>query len=171
MRRPGHWLWVGLALFGAACPRSVPPPDRQLPPALHALELPAVGPTRFQLGDLRGKVVLVSFFTTWCFPCLADLPVLERLQKDNAAKGFTVVAVGLDLEGAKVLSPWAEQYALPFPVLVGDDALRGGETPFGRILALPTTYLFGRDGKVLFAFEGVASPEQMMVQVAEAVRR
>jgi thiol-disulfide isomerase/thioredoxin len=140
-------------------------------PALHALDLPRVGPTPFQLGDLRGKVVLVSFFATWCFPCLADLPVLEKLQKDYAAKGFTVVAVGLDLEGAKMLGPWAEQYALPFPVLVGDDALRGAETPFGRISALPTIFLFGRDGQVVFAYQGVASPERLIDQVGQAVRR
>ena len=171
MKRAAYVLAIGAALACAGCPRAARPDDRQLPAALAALNLPAVGPTPFQPGSLRGKVVLVSFFATWCFPCLADLPVLEKLQKDNAARGFTVVAVGLDLEGAKVLEPWAAQYALPFPVLVGGDELRGGETAFGRIAALPTTFLFGRDGTVLYAYQGVAAPERLLAVVGDAVRR
>ncbi|MHB8876591.1 MAG: TlpA family protein disulfide reductase, partial [Myxococcaceae bacterium] len=59
--------------------------------------------------------------------------------------------------------------ALPFPVLVGSDAMRSGETGFGHIAALPTTFVFDREGKVLLAYQGVASPERLLEVVAKAV--
>ena len=163
-------LALALALAAAGCPRATRPEPEGSAFALAALAMPSVDGRVLDVGALRGKVVLVSFFATWCFPCLANLPVLEKLQKDNAARGFTVVAVGMDLEGATVLEPWTRQYEPPYPVLVADDRVRGGGPPFGRIGTLPATVLLSRDGKVLLAFEGVASPEQLLAAVGEAVR-
>lgn len=116
-------------------------------------------------------MVLASFFATWCFPCIAELPVLEKLQRTHEAQGFTVVLVGLDLEGATVIAPFADHYALPFPVLVADEQLRAGLAPFGRVTALPTSFLFDRDGRLVFAYQGVAAAEDLMRVVATAVKR
>ncbi len=130
-----------------------------------------MGPAPFDPRTLRGKVVLVSFFATWCFPCLAELPVLEKLQREHAQKGFTVVMVGMDLEGAKVLRPFAEEYALPYPMLVADDWLRSGQSAFGQVRALPTVVLFNRDGEVVIAYQGVAAPAKLLSLVDREVAR
>lgn len=120
-------------------------------------------------GALEGRVVLVTFMATWCAPCLMELPYLVRLQEQHAAHGFVVVAVGMDLEGDLVLGPFAREYQLPFPLVVADEKLRRGDSPFGPISILPTTFLLGRDGAVLAAFQGVAEQPALSKVVAKAV--
>ncbi|HVE84647.1 MAG TPA: TlpA disulfide reductase family protein [Myxococcales bacterium] len=118
---------------------------------------------------LEGRVVLVSFMATWCAPCLMELPYLESLQREHAGAGLTVVMVGMDLEGELVLGPFAREYQLPFPLVLADERIRGGQTPFGAINVLPTTFLLGRDGSVLAAFQGLASQPELSAAVARAV--
>jgi thiol-disulfide isomerase/thioredoxin len=120
-----------------------------LPPAL-------VQGGELDVRRLEGRVVLVTFVATSCFPCLADLVTLKKLAREYDARGFANVLVGLDLDGLKVLRPFAETFELELPLLVGDDALRAGQTPFGHLRELPTRVLFGRDGSPVVGFTGVA---------------
>lgn len=120
---------------------------------------------------LEGRVVLVTFMATWCAPCLMELPYLVRLQEQHAAAGFVVVAVGMDLEGDLVLGPFAREYQLPFPLVVADERIRKGDSPFGQINVLPTTFLLGRDGAVLAAFQGMATQPALSKAVAKAVEK
>jgi hypothetical protein len=103
----------------------------------------------------------VTFLATWCFPCLGQLPLLETEQKQHGARGFQIVAVGMDLEGAEVLEPFAREYALPYPLLVADEAIRKGQTAFGPIPVLPASFLFGRDGRLVTAFPGLLVPDEL----------
>jgi thiol-disulfide isomerase/thioredoxin len=129
--------------------------------AYYELHGEGVGPWGLYPDNLNGKVVMVTFFATWCFPCLAEMPVIVQLQNQHRADGFEVVAVGMDLEGAKVLGPFADHYQYPFPVVVADERLRKGETSFGRISALPTHFFFGREGQLLVAYQGAAPPGEL----------
>lgn len=138
---------------------------------LSALSLPEVGqPQRFSPDRLRGRVVLVNFLATWCFPCLTDLPNLVELHRRHADQGFTVVAIGMDLEGERVLAPFASLYKLPFPLLLANERLRAGHTPFGQISVLPTTYLLAKDGRVLAAFQGVGDLHALDAAIEAALR-
>lgn len=169
---PSARLWGGLllALTLLGCPRSVPGP-RAPQGHMNALVLPrARGEGWFRPDELRGRTVLVNFFATWCFPCLGALPTLVELQRRYGDEGLTVVAVGMDLEGELVLEPFAREYELPFPLLVADERIRTGQTPFGRISVLPTTFLLGRDGRVIAAFEGLATSRSLDAAVAGALR-
>lgn len=122
------------------------------------------------LASFRGKVVLLSFFATWCFPCMVEVPHLQAMQADYAPRGFSVVAIGMDLEGRKVLAPFEATLETPYPVLVADDEVREGRSPFGPIRALPTTWIIDRSGTVVAAFEGPADP-RMLRNVIEALLR
>ena len=117
----------------------------------------------------RGKVVMVSFIATWCFPCVADLPVMQKLQEDYGDKGYVTIGVGMDIEGPRVLRPFAEQYALPYPLVWASDEVRNGETIFGRIHELPARFLFGRDGQLVLAFSGVAEPKELITAVGKVL--
>ncbi len=128
---------------------------------LGALALPWVGPRGLGPQELSGQVVLVSFFATWCFPCVAEIPTLEALQRDYGPRGFRVVAVGMDLEGARVLAPFAEHYALNYPVLVADERIISGQSVFGPIRALPTTVILDREGRAVKAWQGMAGHEDV----------
>ncbi len=136
---------------------------------LAALNLPAVGAVPYAPAQLRGRVTLVNFFATWCFPCLGELPLLDRLQHRFAERGFTVVAVGMDQEGFKVLEPFAQTFRYAFPMVVADAPLREGATAYGRIAALPTSFLLGRDGEVVAAYQGLATSSDLESYIERAL--
>jgi peroxiredoxin len=77
----------------------------------------------------------------------------------------------MDLEGPQVLRPFADQLGLRFPVLLADDALRNGQTAFGRISLLPTTLIIGRDGRVVSVYAGVAEQGTLEPLIDEALRK
>ncbi|WP_367303411.1 TlpA family protein disulfide reductase [Corallococcus exiguus] len=137
------------------------------PAFYRALWLPSVGPTRYDPRQLTGKVVLVSFMATWCFPCLADQPSLKHLQETYGPQGFQVVAVGMDIDEGRVLGPFANHYAFPYPVLLSDERMRAGESAFGRIRALPSTVLLDRHGRAVAAWQGIEG----QADVAKAIEK
>jgi thiol-disulfide isomerase/thioredoxin len=125
----------------------------------------------FDPSRLEGRVVLITFIATWCFPCLTDLATLKHLERDWHDAGLTSLIIGMDLEGRLVLEPFARGYALTSPLLVATDAIRNGQTPFGRIRELPTRLLFGRDGALVTGFTGIAQYEDLERLVASEVSR
>jgi thiol-disulfide isomerase/thioredoxin len=160
-------LLLGLAACRSA-PKAVEAPNDGF---LRALALPAVGAQRIGPAELSGQVVLVSFFATWCFPCMAEIPMLEALQREYGPRGFRVVAVGMDLEGARVLAPFAEHYGLNYPVLVADERIRSGQSAFGPIGALPTAFILDREGRAVGAWQGVAGHEALARAIEKVLGR
>lgn len=138
---------------------------------LGALALPALGPQRAAATELSGRVVLVNFMATWCFPCVAELPTLEALQRDYGPQGLQVVAVGMDLEGVKVLGPFAEHYELSYPLLVADERIISGQSAFGPIIALPTSFILDRQGRAVAAWQGVAGHEDLAKAIEKTLKR
>lgn len=159
---------VALFALGAGCAHSQRGDLR--PDYVSALRLQAVGPQPYSPDALYGTPVLATFFATWCFPCLGQLPVFGELARDFGAQGLKVVAVGMDLEGARVLGPFAQNMDYPFPVLVADERLRKGETPFGPVTVLPSTVILSRTGEVIAAWPGLANPEDVRAAVEQALR-
>lgn len=172
MRR-GRARWsatTAIALLAACAHKSAPPPPPTLSAFAPALQLASVGSVPHTQLE-RGQVLLVTFLATWCFPCLGQLPILEKAQREHASRGFKIVAVGMDLEGAEVLEPFAREYQLPFPLLVANDRIRKGETAFGLISSLPASFLFGRDGRLIAAFAGFAAAAELDQLIASALEQ
>lgn len=147
---------VLLAALASGCVKRVPPAE-QFRTFLNDLPHQTAGSIPYEPWTLEGKVVLITFVATWCFPCLADLVVLQRLERDYGERGFANVMVGMDLEGRAVLDPFAAGYKLTCPLIVADDRLRSGETSFGRIRELPSRILFARSGEIAAAYAGVST--------------
>jgi peroxiredoxin len=125
---------------------------------------------RVPLSGYAGQVVLVNFFATWCFFCLGDVPRLEELQESRAKDGLQVIGIGLDREGTQVLEPFREYYHLTYPILVGADRFARDGLPFAPVTILPTSYLIGRDGRVLEKWEGVISATLLEGVIDHALR-
>ena len=102
------------------------------------------------LGDLKGKVVFLNFWATWCGPCRDEMPSMEVLYKRFKDKGLEIMAVNCMEEQAEVLSFMANN-GLTFPALLDKDG-RVSDT-YG-IQAIPTTYLIDRDGKIILRLVG-----------------
>jgi len=94
------------------------------------------------LDELRGQVVLVNFWATWCDPCRAEMPELDELAREFGPQGFRVVAVNL-LEDAGRVRRFGDELNLEMPLLLDP----GGEVyrAFG-VEGLPSSYLVDRDG-------------------------
>jgi cytochrome c-type biogenesis protein len=98
----------------------------------------------FTLGQLRGQVVLLNFWATWCIPCREEIPVLNAMQQELGAKGLKIVGASLEDTAAGVEEYQKDVRKFEYQVLVGgnDAKAKFGGTP------LPTTYLIDRDGRV-----------------------
>jgi peroxiredoxin len=97
------------------------------------------------LAGLRGKVVLVTFWATWCSPCRQEMSLLERLHRELAREGLAVVGVNAR-EDRSAIVEYANGLELTFPLLVD----RKGEiqSSYG-VIGLPTTFLIARDGRAV----------------------
>jgi len=152
--RPGAWavtVAVAVAAVAALYAGSTTPPaiDRGVPApdfALHSL----AGDGIVDLDSLRGKVVLVNFWATWCKPCEDEMPAMERLHRALAGSDFELVAISVDDDRALVES-FVERLGLTFPVLLDPDkeAARAYQT-----FRFPESLLVGRDGVIVERYIG-----------------
>ena len=108
--------------------------------------------TPHQLTDLRGNVVVLNIWATWCQPCLAEMPTLDKLQRRYQKAGLHVVPVALDASGFERMDLFFRQAGIHHLPLLAD--------PTGRLLgnyvqdSLPVTYIIDRQGLLLGTVTG-----------------
>jgi peroxiredoxin len=122
--------------------------------------VPGLSGRRLSLHDFKGQVVLLEFWATWSLPCKEQLPALERLHRRYRGRGFTVLAISIDAEGAMAAGPVVKKLGLTFPLGL-DSRMAAAELYAVRVL--PSTILIDRRQKaVAFAvgardWEGAAA--------------
>lgn len=104
------------------------------------------------LEALRGQVVLVNFWATWCPPCRVEMPGFERVYREKKDDGFIIVGVSTDRAGAGVVREFLEARGITFPVAM---AAGGVARDFGGVHALPTSFLIDRQGRVRHEVRGL----------------
>ena len=97
------------------------------------------------LSDLKGKIVFLNFWTTWCGECRVEMPLMQKLYISFKDKDFAMVAVSLN-EPKSVVEKFFVEYKLTFTALLDSNGELG--TPFG-IRGIPMTYILGRDGGII----------------------
>lgn len=127
-----------------------------------AFSLPKQGGGALSLADLKGQVVYLDFWASWCGPCRQSFPWMNEMQAKYGGKGFKVVGVNLDAktgDAEKFLSQVPAQFAVAF------DAK--GETP-GKyaIQGMPTSMLIGADGKVVRVHSGFRADDRKDLEAA-----
>ena len=100
----------------------------------------------FDLKDLKGKVVLVDFWGTWCGPCVAEMPNILKAYQKYHSKGFEVIGVARD-KNDDIVSAFMEQRDLPWACLNIEDSLKM-ITKHG-VKSYPNTVLVGPDGRIV----------------------
>ncbi len=103
-----------------------------------------------RLKELRGQVVMVNFWATWCGPCRQEMPHLSRLSAKYQGAGFVLLGVNVDDDSHKA-ADMAQKLGLKFPVLM--DADKSAISLFD-VKTMPTTVLIDRSGKVRFIHDG-----------------
>lgn len=102
------------------------------------------------LADLRGRVVLVNFWATWCKPCTSEMPAMERLYASLADQGFELLAVSIDDETAEARD-FASRFGLSFPILHDRDQAVYKQY---QTMGVPESLLIDVDGRVVERYVG-----------------
>lgn len=106
------------------------------------------------LEDFLGKVVLLNMWATWCGPCRAEMPTLDRLQATLGGRDFEVVALSIDEGGIPVVKKFYEELGLKSLRIYVDPTLKAPITL--KALGVPTTLLINREGKEIGRYAGPA---------------
>lgn len=113
--------------------------------------------TSVSLQQYHGRIVVMNLWASWCPPCRAEMPDLQRLSQQYASSGLIVVGVN-EGESPEKARAFAQSLGIRFPIWVDD------QQQYGRLyaaLGMPTTVVIGRDGKVLKGFDGALTLSQM----------
>jgi thiol-disulfide isomerase/thioredoxin len=112
--------------------------------------LPLPDGTKVTLSQLKGRVVFLNFWATWCGPCRSEMPSMEAVYQRLKNKGFEVLAVNLGESKDKV-SGFMNEYKLNFPSVLDERQVTGSQY---NIRAIPTTYIIDRRGLIIARLVG-----------------
>jgi peroxiredoxin len=132
----------------AAAPVLTPAEERTAAPGF-ALE--GASGREVSLEGLRGEVVVLNFWATWCHGCKLELPWFVQFEKQYGSRGLSVVGASTDAEGWKIVRPFLAKKKLNYPVVIADESL----TKAYGLGAMPMTVLIDRQGRIAATYKGV----------------
>ncbi len=121
------------------------------------------------LESLRGKVVLIDFWATWCKPCVKTMPELDAVYRDYQKQGLVVVGVSVDQgdDREKKVKKFLSKKPVGYPIAI--DNAEGSSWEAFNVAVLPTLYLIDREGRILERWTGVVDMAAVRAAVDRAV--
>jgi len=153
VKRTVSLLGAGLSVVFSLCASSASiTPGAPAP----AFQLHSAASTDLSLGDLKGQVVLINFWASWCGPCRQEMPVLEQLYKKYKAAGFTLVGVNVEPKSADA-EGFLKSTPVSFPILFDPDSK---VSKLYEVSGMPSTVILDRAGKVRYIHHGYKPGEE-----------
>lgn len=120
-----------------------------------------------KLSDLKGKVVLVDFWATWCAPCREGIPDLVGLQNELKDKDVEIIGISVDAitnggATAADVIPFIKAYKINYPIVRGDELVI---REFGGIHSIPTSFIIDEEGRVVEKYERIVSKESYIKSI------
>ena len=112
--------------------------------------------------QLEGQVLLVTFFASWCPPCIQEIPTLIALQDSFKPKGFSVVAFSVDEGELAPLKTLIDKYEINYPVLLAEPFVTKS---FGGVSGIPVTFLVNRKGQIVKKYLGYVSHDHLEEEI------
>jgi peroxiredoxin len=138
--------------------------QRQMPS--FNLQSPLSGDSSISSDSLKNKVILVSFFSSWCRSCLEEIPLLNKLQNRFSDQGFVLIAIAIDQENKVGLKNLIQKRKINYPVLLADEAIK---KDFGGIAILPTMFLVNRKGIILKKYFGHINHDPLVQDIRQTL--
>ena len=129
----------------------------------NGFSLPGRDSKPVKLSALKGKVVLLDFWATWCAGCKVEIPWFIEFDKAYRAQGLAAVGVAMDDDGFKTIEPYLKTHPIPYTIVAGDFDAAG---PYG-INALPVTVLIDRAGRVAARHVGVVDKKMFEAELKQ----
>ncbi len=126
------------------------------------LSLPDLAGRRVSLSSLRGRVVAVNFWATWCVPCQLETSELAAFWRENHERCFELLGVAEESGGLDQIARAASGLQIPYPVLVDGD---GAVAESFRVPGYPRTYVIDGAGKVRRVFDGAIRRQELEAAV------
>lgn len=120
------------------------------------------------LADLRGQVVLVNFWATWCAPCRIEMPGFQRVWEDYGDQGFTILGLSVDQGVRTDVARWVQDRGLTFPIAFAPGSV---VRSYGGATVLPTSILIDRDGRIAHRVQGYYAEPALRAAVRRLLDR
>jgi thiol-disulfide isomerase/thioredoxin len=151
---------------------NAPPAPTALPASALAAELKTMEGKAFTLGDLKGKVLVVDLWATWCGPCRNSTPELVSLQKEYGPKGFEVIGLDIDPDSdtPEDVKEFADQFDINYKLAFADRELA---MSLMRGNSIPQSIVVGRDGRIvdhLVGYSTTNTPKRLRAAIDQALK-
>ena len=154
-------VMLAVVLGVAACG---PAPRSKEAKAAPPFDLPDLNGGRVSLDSLKGKVVVVDFWATWCGPCIKEIPEYAEFYRKNQARGIEVIGIVMDSGSPQEINDFVREYQIPYRQLVGDEKTSDA---FGVNQGFPTTFVL--DAKGVIRSKMLGAPPTKFEKLQEAV--
>ncbi|MBX3174067.1 MAG: TlpA family protein disulfide reductase [Gemmatimonadaceae bacterium] len=163
------WNLLTLAVLLWAAPRLLPHLGalvglRSGPDAVPVYAYQTLDGGAVSADSLRGKVVLVNFWATWCAPCRAEMPLLEAMYERHRGAGLVIVGLAVDRVSTDAVAAFVRDRGVTYPIAHVDAR---AEAVFGGVRGYPTSFLLDRSGRIRHTVMGPIGP----LSLEPAVRR
>ncbi|MFZ5822719.1 MAG: peroxiredoxin family protein [Chloroflexota bacterium] len=159
------WIFASADRSGASTAGQIPAPRQGF--LAPDFTLQTTTGESIRLSDLRGQAVLVNLWATWCPPCRAEMPAIQKMYDEYKGQGFTVLALDMTYQDdPAAVAPFVQEYGLTFPVLLEPS---GAVARLYELRSLPSSFFIDRQGVIREVVIGGPMAEALLRTRIEAL--